>query len=145
MNASACSRVRATYSALKVEAQSSRLASVQARRRRTPSPRSLRRHPPDAGELIARDVGGDVAPLDGLVQERQHLGTQERRREELVLTRDLDPELARWMTAPASTTNLVIVARYRDHHDRAVSTSSDVRELPGQEARGDFRDRKEPT
>ena len=49
------------------------------------------RHPPDAGEAVARDVGRDLAPLDGLVQGRQRLGPQERRCEELVLARDVDP------------------------------------------------------
>ena len=28
------------------------------------------RHPPDAGQAEARDVGRDLAPLDGLVQSR---------------------------------------------------------------------------
>ncbi len=50
-------------------------------------------HPPDAGEAVARDVGRDLAPLDGLVQGRQRLGTQERRCEELVLAWDLDPRI----------------------------------------------------
>src|SRR5207249_11551041 len=49
------------------------------------------RHPPYAGEAVARDVGGDLAPLDGLVQSRQRLGTKERRCEELVRAWDLDP------------------------------------------------------
>jgi len=39
----------------------------------------------------SRDVGRDLAPLDGLVQSRQRLGTQERRCEELVRAWDLDP------------------------------------------------------
>ncbi|CAN5850778.1 hypothetical protein BH24CHL6_BH24CHL6_12230 [soil metagenome] len=43
------------------------------------------RHTPDAGEAVARDVGRDLAPLDGLVPSRQRLGTKERRCEELVL------------------------------------------------------------
>ena len=42
------------------------------------------RHAPDAGEALARDVGRDLAPLDGLVQGRQRLRTKERRCEELV-------------------------------------------------------------
>ena len=66
------------------------------------------RHPPDAGEAVARDVGRDLAPLDGLVQGRQRLGTKERRCEELVPLGTSIPALARWRTAPASTTNLVI-------------------------------------
>src|SRR5215207_1894801 len=41
-------------------------------------------HPPDAGEAVARDVGWELTPLDGLVQSRQRLGTKERRCEELV-------------------------------------------------------------
>jgi hypothetical protein len=49
------------------------------------------RHPPDAGEAVARNVGRDLAPLDGLVQSRQRLGTKERRGEELVPAWDLDP------------------------------------------------------
>src|SRR6266566_1390874 len=48
------------------------------------------RHLPDAGEAVARDVGRDLAPLDGLVQSRQRLGTKEHRCEGLVLAWDLD-------------------------------------------------------
>src|SRR5439155_25142335 len=48
------------------------------------------RQPPDAGEALARDVGGDLAPLDGLVQSRQRLRTEERRCEKLVRLGDLD-------------------------------------------------------
>jgi hypothetical protein len=48
-------------------------------------------HPPDAGEASARDVGRDLAPLDGLVQSRQCLRTKERRCEKLVRASDLDP------------------------------------------------------
>jgi hypothetical protein len=48
------------------------------------------RHPPDAGEAVARDVGRDLAPLDGLVQSRQRLGAKKRRREELVRALDFD-------------------------------------------------------
>ena len=47
-------------------------------------------HPPDAREVFARDVGWDLAPLDGFVQSRKRLGTKERRCEELVRARDLD-------------------------------------------------------
>src|SRR6266496_4254070 len=49
------------------------------------------RHPPDTSKAVARDVGRDLAPLDGLVQCRQRLGTKERRCEELVRAWDLDP------------------------------------------------------
>src|SRR5262249_170631 len=48
------------------------------------------RHPPNAREALARDLGGEVAPLDGLVKRRQRLRTKERRREELLPRRDLD-------------------------------------------------------
>ena len=48
------------------------------------------RHPLDAGEVVACDVRRDLAPLDGLVQIRERLGTQERRCKKLVLGRDLD-------------------------------------------------------
>jgi hypothetical protein len=44
----------------------------------------------DAGEPIARDVGGDLAALDGFVQGRQRLGAYERRCEELVRVRHVD-------------------------------------------------------
>src|SRR5439155_8272212 len=44
---------------------------------------------PEAGETVARDLGRDLSPLDGLVQSRQRLGTKERRREELVRAWDL--------------------------------------------------------
>ena len=47
-------------------------------------------HPPDVGEVVARDVGRDLAPLDSLVQSRQRLGTKECWCEELVRARDLD-------------------------------------------------------
>ena len=47
-------------------------------------------HPPDAREAVARDFRRNLAPLDGLVQSRQRLGTKERRCEELVLSCDLD-------------------------------------------------------
>jgi hypothetical protein len=40
---------------------------------------------------VSLDVGWDLAPLDGVVQSRQRLGTQERRCQELVRARDLDP------------------------------------------------------
>ena len=48
------------------------------------------RHPPDAREAVARDVGRDLAPPDGLVQSRQRLGTKKRRREQLVRVWDFD-------------------------------------------------------
>jgi hypothetical protein len=48
------------------------------------------RHPPDASEVVARDVCRDLAPLHGLVQSRQRLGTKECRCEKLVLVGDLD-------------------------------------------------------
>src|SRR6266566_888287 len=41
-------------------------------------------HPPDTGEAFVRDIGRDLASLDGLVQGRQRLGTKERRCEEFV-------------------------------------------------------------
>jgi hypothetical protein len=44
----------------------------------------------DDGEAVARDVGLDLAPQDGLVHGRQRLGTEQGRREKLVLARDLD-------------------------------------------------------
>jgi hypothetical protein len=46
--------------------------------------------------------------LDGLAQRRQRFGTNERRCEEFVRARDLDPALARCRKALASTMNLVI-------------------------------------
>jgi hypothetical protein len=49
------------------------------------------RHPPDAGKVVAGDVGCDLASLDGLVQGRQRLGTEERWCEELVFACDVDP------------------------------------------------------
>jgi hypothetical protein len=48
------------------------------------------RHSPDALEVIAGEIGGDLAPLDGLVQSRQRLGAKERGCEELVWAPDLD-------------------------------------------------------
>jgi hypothetical protein len=47
-------------------------------------------HPPDAGEMFARDFGWDLPALDGLVEGRQRLGTKERRCQEFVLAWDLD-------------------------------------------------------
>lgn len=35
-------------------------------------------HPPDAGEAVPRGPGRNLGPLDGLVQSRQGLGTNER-------------------------------------------------------------------
>ena len=49
------------------------------------------RHALDAGKVLASGVGRELAALDGLVEDRQRLGAQKRRREELVLGRDLDP------------------------------------------------------
>jgi len=49
------------------------------------------RHPPDTHQAVEPDVGRDLAGLDRLVQERQGLGPQECRCEELMLARDLDP------------------------------------------------------
>jgi hypothetical protein len=41
-------------------------------------------------QALARDVGGKPASVDGLVQSRQRLGTEQRRCEELVRARNLD-------------------------------------------------------
>jgi hypothetical protein len=49
------------------------------------------RQRPDAGEPVEGDIRRDLALVHGLVQGRQRLGAQQRRRKELVLGRDLDP------------------------------------------------------
>jgi hypothetical protein len=41
--------------------------------------------------LVARVLGGELATVDGLVQRRQRLRAQQRRREQLVLGWDLRP------------------------------------------------------
>jgi hypothetical protein len=48
------------------------------------------RHGPDAGEPVEGDIRLDLAPAHGLVQGRERLGAQERRRKKLVLGPDLD-------------------------------------------------------
>ena len=47
------------------------------------------RQPLDAGKALARGVGGELAPVDCLVQGRQRLRTEEGRGEQLMLVRDL--------------------------------------------------------
>ena len=84
------------------------------------------RHPPDAGEAVARDVGRDLTPVGGLVQGRQRLGAQERWRKELVLGRDLDP-LTRQMEDDAAVDD-------ESRHvavDATRSRSASVLERPG--------------
>ena len=49
------------------------------------------RHLPYTGESLACDIGRELAPLHSLVQSRQRLGPQQRRRKQLVLGLDLDP------------------------------------------------------
>jgi hypothetical protein len=67
------------------------------------------RQRPDAGEPVDGDIRRDLARVNGLVQGRQRLGAQERRRKQLVLGRDLDPSLANWRATPQSITNLVML------------------------------------
>jgi hypothetical protein len=52
----------------------------------------------------------DLAPVHGLVQSRQRLGAQERRRKKLVLGRTSIPSLANRRTTPINVRQLVLVA-----------------------------------
>ena len=79
------------------------------------------RHPPDAGEALAGDVGRDLAPLDGLVQRRQCLGAQERRCEELVLACDLDPRARKVEDGAGVDDEPVVDSAYRSEAGRPRS------------------------
>ena len=119
-NASACSCVSATYSASYVVVHPSCSASSHARRRSTASPRRRigirptyrRRSRPTSAGISPRRTASYSADS---VWERRSVGARS-----LCLLATSASVSARWRTAPASTTNLVIAAqRYRRRRGRS--------------------------
>ena len=89
--ASACSFVRATYSASYVSGQPELVGNRPGVTPEHGVAEKTNRHGPDAGEEVERGVRIGLAGMHGLVEPRQSLRAQESRRQQLVLCRHLDP------------------------------------------------------